>query len=150
MKLGTASVSAVEMMMSIGDLLGLFKISENTLVISAFQAFTILLLFPYVPFIVYLEVLLHAEKEGNSGRATPDLTLYWDSWDSGTQAPLLPSVPSHNNDTVTQATSPSILMNTNVQSTSSQSTKDNQTPPSTPSILNRRGNDELEEVNEYE
>jgi len=112
-----------------------------------FQAFIILPLLTCVPFIVCLEVLLHTEKEGNSGRATPDLTLYWDSWDSGTKAPLLPSAPLHNIDTAMQATSPSILTNTNVQSTSSQSTKDNQTPPSTPSILNRRGNDEFDQAN---
>ena len=27
------------------------------------------------------DVLIQSEKEENSGRTTPELTLYWDSWD---------------------------------------------------------------------
>ena len=84
------------------------------------------------------EVLVQADKEGNTGRTTPELTLYWDSWDSVTKTPS-PSSTIHPNESSLHSSSPKHI-SSSIQNFSSQSSmSDNRTPPSTPSILKGRG-----------
>ena len=83
------------------------------------------------------EVLVQNEKEGSSGRTTPDLALYWDSWDSVTKTSI-PNTAIQHNDNITQNSS-SILNNITAHENIPQTTSDNRSPPSTPSILKGRG-----------
>lgn len=76
------------------------------------------------------------EKEGVSGRTTPDLALYWDSWDSVTRTPTQNTSIQHN-DNVMQ-NSPSVHTNS-AQDGIQQMTTENRSPPTTPSILKGRG-----------
>ena len=78
------------------------------------------------------EVLLQSDKDENVGRTTPDLTLYWDSWDSATRVQPHPSttvVASHND---LQRTSAAISTPSN---TGHPVVEQLYTPPHTPSIL---------------
>ncbi len=81
---------------------------------------------------------MHNEKEGNSGRTTPDLALYWDSWDNATKIAIPLSSNLQHNDSVMQNSSPiqSILT---AHETIPQMTSENHSPPSTPSFLKGRG-----------
>ncbi len=77
------------------------------------------------------------EKEGCSGRTTPDLALYWDSWDNITKT-TVPNTAMQHNDNLMQNSS-SIQNNITSHENISQTTLDNHSPPSTPSILKGRG-----------
>jgi hypothetical protein len=84
------------------------------------------------------EVLVHNEKEGNSGRTTPDLALYWDSWDNATKISMPMSSNIQHNDSVIQNSSP-IQSIITAHETIPQMTSENRSPPSTPSLLKGRG-----------
>ncbi|EFX69435.1 hypothetical protein DAPPUDRAFT_329047 [Daphnia pulex] len=86
----------------------------------------------------YTEVLVHNEKEGNSGRTTPDLALYWDSWDNATKISMPMSSNIQHNDSVIQNSSP-IQSIITAHETIPQMTSENRSPPSTPSLLKGRG-----------
>jgi len=85
------------------------------------------------------EVLIQSDKEGNSGRTTPDLTLYWDSWDSVTKSPH-PAVSQPNENPMQNS---SVQSNNNTShNTSCQAlaTSENRfTPPHTPSFSKGKG-----------
>ncbi|XP_059350821.1 kinase suppressor of Ras 1-like [Daphnia carinata] len=85
----------------------------------------------------YTEVLVHNEKEGSSGRTTPDLALYWDSWDNVTHA-LLPTTSIPQNENIMH--NPLNVQNVHtVHETIPQTAPENRSPPSTPSVLKGRG-----------
>lgn len=77
------------------------------------------------------------EKEGVSGRTTPDLTLYWDSWDSVTKTQTLNSSIQHNENIMQNSST--IQSNCGTQDSVQQITSENRSPPSTPSISKGRG-----------
>ena len=90
-------------------------------------------------FLSTLEVLVQSDKEGNSGRTTPDLILYWDSWDSVTKSPHpTASQPDENpmQNSLVQST------NNTSQNTSCQvlaASESRFTPPHTPSFSKAKG-----------
>lgn len=84
------------------------------------------------------EVLVHNEKEGSSGRTTPDLALYWDSWDNVTQALLPITTSAQQNENIMH--NPLNIQNIHtVHETIPQTAPENRSPPSTPSVLKGRG-----------
>ncbi|KZS20755.1 Kinase suppressor of Ras 1 [Daphnia magna] len=86
----------------------------------------------------YTEVLVHNEKEGSSGRTTPDLALYWDSWDNVTQALLPITTSAQQNENIMH--NPLNIQNIHtVHETIPQTAPENRSPPSTPSVLKGRG-----------
>ena len=91
-----------------------------------------------------LEVLIQSEKEGNNGRTTPDLTLYWDSWDSATKT--LHTTGNQTNENAMQNSQNSVPSNVTAQNTVSQTfigSDQHSTPPSTPSMLKGKGTPSL-------
>jgi hypothetical protein len=81
---------------------------------------------------------VHNEKEGNSGRTTPDLALYWDSWDNATKFSMPIATNLQQNDSVMQNSS-HIQSLLTAHETIPQMTSENHSPPSTPSLLKGRG-----------
>jgi len=87
----------------------------------------------------YTEVLIQSDKEGNSGRTTPDLTLYWDSWDSVTKSPH--PVASQPNENPMQNSSVQSNNNTsqNANCQALSASENRFTPPHTPSFSKGKG-----------
>lgn len=136
MKSNTVSVHVVLVMRSIRDLQGLCRMSESTQV----REYLKHLYWHVLTLIVDAEVLVHAEKEGSTGRTTPDLTLYWDSWDSDVKSPPpLASIPQHNALDTPIHNSSFAPSNSTLQNVSSQVTPESHTPPTTPSITKGKG-----------
>ena len=91
---------------------------------------------------ILLEVLIQSDKEGNSGRTTPDLTLYWDSWDSVTKTPHILANQQNNENAMQNSLSSLHSNNTSLINLISQPLppSDNRfTPPQTPSFTKGKG-----------